>query len=247
MIVRETRYYRLAELFFDETAVPDDVDVIEYFQCSEPIPHTRCSDFYTLHLDLTQAPEALWARISKNCRDKIHRAEARDGLVEKHWSPASDALGEFIEAFDRFADSKGIPPAPRERLRRLDDVGALDISAALSEGNPLVWRCHMRAAGRARALHKASLHRSANDSAERTLMGRASRYLQWQDILCYQRLGMRLYDFGGWYRGHSDADLLRINTFKAEFGGHVVREFHCAQAASWRGRAVLSARALRRR
>jgi hypothetical protein len=247
MIVRQTRLYRLAELFFDEGVVPDDVDVIEYFQWSEPLPGTRYSDFYTLHLDLTQAPETLWAGISKNCRDKIHRAEGRDGLVEKHWSPASGALGEFIDEFDRFADSKGIPPAPRERLRRLDDAGVLDISAALSEGKPLVWRCHMRAAGRARALHKASLYRSANEPAARTMMGRASRYLQWQDILYYQGLGMRLYDFGGWYHGHTDADLLRINNFKAQFGGQVVREFHCARAASWRGRAVLSARALRRR
>src|SRR4029077_15903283 len=54
MIVRETRLYRLAELFFDEEGVPDDVDVIEYFQWSEPVPRTRYSDFYTLHLDLTQ-------------------------------------------------------------------------------------------------------------------------------------------------------------------------------------------------
>ena len=247
MIVRQTRFYRLAELFFDEDAVPGDVDVVEYFQWSEPLPHTRLSDFYTLHLDLTQASETLWAGISKNCRDKIRRAEGRDGLVEKHWSPASGALAEFIDAFDRFADSKGISPAPRERLRRLDDAGVLDVSAALRDGKPLVWRCHMRAAGRARALHKASLYRDADDSAARTLMGRASRYLQWQDILYYQRLGMRLYDFGGWYHGHADADLLRINDFKAEFGGQVTREFHCARAASWRGRAVLSARALRRR
>ena len=246
MIVRQTRFYRLAELFFDEEGAPADVDVIEHFQRSEPLPHTRRSDFYTLHLDLTPDAETLWAGISKDCRNKIHRAE-RDGLVEKHWSPASGALDEFIEVFDRFADSKGIPPAPRDRLRRLDDAGVLDVSAALSEGTPLVWRCHMRAAGRARALYKASLYRSVTESSVRSRMGRASRYLQWQDILYYQRLGMRLYDFGGWYHGHTDSDLLRINNFKAEFGGHLVREFHCAQAASWRGRAVLFARALGRR
>jgi hypothetical protein len=58
MIVRQTRSYRLAELFFDEEGVPDDVDVIEYFQWSEPLPGTRYSDFSTLHLDLTQAPSS---------------------------------------------------------------------------------------------------------------------------------------------------------------------------------------------
>jgi hypothetical protein len=51
------------------------------------------------------------------------------------------------------------------------------------------------------------------------MMGRASRYLQWQDILYYQRLGMRLYDFGGWYHGHADADLLRINNFRHSSAG----------------------------
>jgi len=54
-----------------------------------------------------------------------------------------------------------------------------------------------------------------------------------------------LYDFGGWYQGRDDQELLRINAFKEEFGGRHVREFHAAVPITLRGRAVLRARDLR--
>jgi len=45
----------------------------------------------------------------------------------------------------------------------------------------------------------------------------------------------------------TDTARLAINRFKEEFGGRVVREFHCAVPASVRGRMVLLARRLRNR
>jgi hypothetical protein len=247
MIVRQTRHYRLAELFFDEEAATPDVDVIEHFQRSRTLPGARCKDFYTLHVDLTQEQEALFASLSRSCRSQIRRAEHEDFHYET-LAPAKPAdVDEFAGFFDRFAAGKGLPPAPIDRLRALRDAGMLDLSAVVAEGQKLVWHAHVRAQGRARQLHSASLYRESEDSAARNRVGRAHRLLQWRDLVYYRGAGMRLYDFGGWYSGNEDEDLLRINAFKEEFGGHIVREFHCAVPITLRGRMILWTRRLRRR
>jgi len=96
-------------------------------------------------------------------------------------------------------------------------------------------------------LHSASLFREYSDTPTRNLIGRANRNLHWHDLLRYKEAGVPLFDFGGWYDGRDDEEQLRINAFKEEFGGRVVREFHCAVPASLRGRIVLFARRYRGR
>jgi len=247
VIVRQTRFYRLAELFFDEEGAPPAVDVVEYFQRSQPRPERRARnrEFHTLHIDLEQDPELLFSTFSKNCRYKIRRAE-REGFEELTWSPATPAkVDEFVAFCERSSVGKGLPPAPAERLHALCDADLLDLSAVTCHADPLVWHANLRAQGRARLLHSASLYREIDDTGMRNRVGRANRYLHWRDLLQYQQIAVPLYDFGGWYQGRDDQELLRINAFKEEFGGRHVREFHAAVPITLRGRAVLRARDLR--
>jgi hypothetical protein len=247
MIIRETHFYRLAEVFFDEEPDDADADVIEHFQRSRPIPGARSKDFYTIHIDLTRDAQALFADLSKTCRYKVRRAE-RDELKEEAFISAHDEIvDDFIAFFDRFASGKGLPPAPAERLHTLAEAGVLDLSTVTRDDDTLVWHAYLRAGNRARLLHSASTFREYNDTAIRNMIGRANRYLHWHDLLRYKDAGVPLFDFGGWYNGRDDDELLRINAFKEEFGGRVVSEFHCAVPASVRGRMVLFARRLRNR
>lgn len=247
MIVRDTRFYRLAEVFFDEEPATADVDIIEHFQRSRPISGTRCTDFYTTHIDLTRDEQALFADLTKTCRYKVRRAE-REELKEEAFMGARGAMvDDFIAFFDRFATGKGLPPAPAERLHTLAEVGALDLSTASRDDEALVWHAYIRAGNRARLLHSASLFREFSDTATRNMIGRANRCLHWHDLLRYKDAGVPVFDFGGWYSGRDDEELLRINAFKESFGGSVVPEFHCAVPTSMRGRMVLIARRLRNR
>jgi hypothetical protein len=247
MIVRQTRFYRLAELFFDEEPNDADADVIEHFQRSRPIPGVRSKDFYTIHIDLTRDAQVLFADLSKTCRYKVRRADREELKQEAHMSAHGELVDDFIAFFDRFASGKGLPPAPAERLHTLAQAGLLDLSTVSRDDDALVWHAYLRAGNRARLLHSASTFREYNDTATRNMIGRANRYLHWHDLVRYKDAGIPLFDFGGWYHGHDDEGLLRINAFKEEFGGHVVPEFHCAVSASIRGRMVLCARRLRHR
>jgi hypothetical protein len=247
MIVRQTRFSRLAEFFFDEESEPPDVDIIEHFQRSRPIPGARCRDSYTHHLDLRQDPQTLFSAFSPTCQYQIRRAE-RDELKEEAWMSARDELvDDFIAFFDRCARGKGLPLAPAKRLRTLTKAGVLDLSTVTRHDDPLVWHAYFRAGNRVRLLHSASLLRAHNDTATPNMIGRANRYLHWYDILRYQDAGISLFDFGGWYSGRDDDELLRTNAFKESFGGRVVHEFHCAVPTSIRGRVALFARRLRNR
>ena len=247
MIVRPTRFYRLAEIFFDEEPSLPDADVVEYIQRPLPMPGTRCREFSTLHLDLTRDESTLLAGLSRNCRAALRRAP-RDEIADEVWSPASSrALQEFIDFFNRFAGGKGLAPAPADRLSAFHASSALDLSVATQDGRPLVWHAYLRTPDRVLLLHSASLFRESSDSKVRNLIGRANRVLHWRDIVRYKEAGLPLLDFGGWYPGTEDQQLLGVNRFKAEFGATLVREYHCEVAASNRGRLVLLARRLRRR
>jgi hypothetical protein len=247
MIIRETQFYRLAEVFFDEEPVSPHVDIIEHYQRSRPIPGARSKDFSTIHIDLTRDAQALFADLSKTCRYKVRRAE-RDELEDKAWMSArGELVDDFIAFFDQFAHGKGLPPAPADRLHTLAEAGVLDLSTVSRDDDALVWHAYLRSGNRARLLHSASLFREHTDTGARNTIGRANRYLHWHDLLRYKRAGIPLFDFGGWYAGRDDEDLLRINAFKEEFGGRVVPEFHCAVPASLRGRMVLCARRFRSR
>ena len=78
-------------------------------------------------------------------------------------------------------------------------------------------------------------------------MGRANRLLHWGDMLRFRELGVATYDLGGWYTEHRDEALLKINSFKEEFGGSVVHEWDAYRPTSPRGRAYLLTRDLMHR
>jgi len=79
----------------------------------------------------------------------------------------------------------------------------------------------------------------------RSLTGRANRLQHWRDMLRFKSSGVVSYDFGGWYEGREDQDRLRINSFKEEFGGQVLKAFNWIRPMTLRGRAYLYARLVR--
>src|SRR5207253_7222847 len=121
--------------------------------------------------------------------------------------------------------------------------GTLDLSlVADPAGTPLAWHVNYRTPGRARQLHSIAFFRG--DKAERNLVGRAHRYQTWMDILRFKEAGIPIFDLGGWYHGKTDAELLKINAFKEEFGGKVVCQYICERGISLRGKAYVALRNL---
>jgi len=233
MILSSRWGLRIADFYYDEEAHTHGVDVARYIQWSRPIPGVLCAPFHTIIIDLSQDEDTLFAKMQRETRYRIRRAEA-DDLTYNHYDGANrDAVKEFCKFYNQFALTVELPPVNHSRLYRLAGHGFLDLSTVRQKnGESLVWHVYDRNGSRARGLHSAVLHRASSDAAYRGLVGRANRVHNWKDMLRFKAAGVSIFDLGGWYAGDTDPQKLRINRFKEEFGGCVVVNYNGIQALS---------------
>jgi hypothetical protein len=215
-------------VWFDEPADPGRVDAMCRMQAPAPVPGAACSEFHTIVVDLQAAEDDLLAAMTKDTRYEIRRAETKDGIVCSFAEPGPQSVSEFCAFYNGFAESKGLGRANDQRLQVIGAGGCLALSrAGTPDGQILVWHAYYRGGSRVRLLHSASQFRGTDDSGFRNMVGRANRLLHWKDMQHFKQAGVRAYDLGGWYAGEADEEKLRINQFKQEFGGQVVKEYNC--------------------
>ena len=250
MIIYPSRLLTRGEVWFDEE--PGDirsVDWILHNLCSRPAPGARWRYFHNCFIDLTQSTGQLTEQLNKDTAYKIRRARDRDKILCECCDASDPAvLDRFEDMYNPFAATKGLSRLDRSRTDSMAATGALDLSVARdSNGNALVYHANYRDCRRATQMASPSLYWKIPGSAARNLIGRANRYLIWNDMLRYKEQGLKCFDFGGWYPGTTDQVLLKINEFKRGFGGRVMREYQCEQIVTLKGWVVLnSARLLKR-
>jgi len=220
------------------------VDVHEVFHVAQPLPGYRCVEFYTIVFDLRADEAALFSRVRPEARRQIRRcAENGDVVYERFFPCAGPELDRFFAAYDDLAAHKRLAPIDRELTRTYAAHGLLDLSLVrTAAGQELAWHANYRTPQRARQLHSIAFFRA--DKAERNLIGRAHRFQTWRDILAFKEAGVPIFDLGGWYHGKSDAELLKVNAFKEEFGGEIVRRYICERGLTLRGRVYVAMRNL---
>jgi lipid II:glycine glycyltransferase (peptidoglycan interpeptide bridge formation enzyme) len=74
------------------------------------------------------------------------------------------------------------------------------------------------------------------------LIGRANRWLHWQDMLRLKQMGLERYDWGGLFEDDSTPERAGINSFKKHFGGRQERTYDCTVPVTLRGRIYLPLR-----
>ncbi len=246
MIVYQKKFLQIAEYWNGEEANAQGVDLVRCFQQSHPLEGMVCREFYTILLDLNRDPQELLARMKRDTRYEIRRAGNQDQLT-CDWRNARDrqAFQQFCDYYDDFATRKAQPKLNRGWLSLLADDGALRLSRVCdATGETLVWHAYHGSSDRATLFYSASLFRKFDSSAMRNKMGRANRFLHWQDMQRFKTEGISVYDFGGWYEGDSDLERLRINKFKEEFGGEIVKNYICERAVTAKAKLFLRARHL---
>jgi hypothetical protein len=236
--VRRRGPLRIAEFWFNEGATCA-ADIVRFMHVPSLVALARCTPEYTLVTNLETDEDALLKGMAQHSRSQIQRA-ARDGAIANFWrNPDEKVVRQFSALYDEFARQKNLSGI-NGRFHALRQSGLLAISnVARSSGEALAWHSYVCAGPRARLLHSASLFRSLQDSGERNAIGRANRFLHYKDMLAFKAAGVRLYDFGGWYAGDTDAELIRINRFKEEFGGNVELRYNCERGVTLLGKCAL--------
>ena len=174
--------------------------------------------FHTYLTTLAGGPESWLATMSSTTRNEIKQA-AKSGVVGETVS-----LEAFLEFFNAFAAEKGIDGTTMDKLASFGQ--ALKLTAVRSEDRVLAM--HALAvdpqAGRGRLLLSASAR--FLDSADRTKVGKANRWLHWWDMTILFQAGIAAYDWGGYAKDTQDTAKQGINRFKEAFGGTPVEESH---------------------
>jgi len=247
IIVHNNAMVTIGDSWYESSTIGSNVDLVARYQSSTPVHSIWSGEFYTIEVDVTRDEDKIFGGFGKTNRYKVSRAEKRDNLLYQWWhKDAENVLDEFMDFFASFARGVGLQVPQKDWLPDYARAGVLDISRVCDEnGLTLCWHTHYRGERRARLFHSASSFRDYTDPAMRSLTGRANRYHHWRDMLRFKDAGLTSYDFGGWYEGNSDPDRLRINSFKEEFGGYLVKTFNSIQPVTLLGRAYLVGRLVR--
>ena len=239
MIVFNRITIRIGEIYFTEERQPDGpkADLIHFVGILTPRQEPQWGKSHTLLIDLSKDPETLLKEMDSGTRYEVRRAQSKDQLtLAVTDSSIPKNVEVFCDYYDEFAKSKSLRPVFRGRMRELaQHKNLLLTSASDAHGNILVQHAHLVMAERALLLYSASGFRQADDSAMRSLVGRANRLLHWQDMMTAMKSRIPLYDMCGVDVTNRSPETTRIAQFKQGFGGRVAPSFSRTIAASFKG------------
>lgn len=219
IISKKNKGIPIIDCWYAEHAIAMD-GVIRYQEAEKPIG-VQPEKFETLLSDLREDEETILARFSGNCRYKVHRAP-REGITcaAKYGKEITEQdIMTFTDFFEQFWASKGVSYTEKEKcramMRQYAGAGAMALTTASIGDKVLVYHTYVVGEKRARLYHSASQFRT-DESITTNIVGFANRYLHYQDMLFFKKLGKEQYDWGG--AGKTE-DVESITKFKESFGG----------------------------
>lgn len=238
---------RIAEVWYNSREKPSqNVDVMRYkFVGEKQGKAASFEELYTLLLDLDEPEDVLFSRVRKNTRYEINRAKNRDKVTCATLLQGNEKderkTGQYIDFFNVFADSKGRSHVTFSDVESFYNSGTFCIRSVETDAEHIILTMHAYVVSDNIArLYQSSSHFRASDDAEyRAMVGRSNRLLHWDDIIYFKKMGLKWYDFGGWYGGTETTgtyqEQLLINQFKESFGGEKKAEYSYIVPVSLRG------------
>jgi lipid II:glycine glycyltransferase (peptidoglycan interpeptide bridge formation enzyme) len=240
----------MAEIWYNYHEKPErNVDVLRYkFVAERKEKSASFEELWTLLIDLSKSEEAIFSGIRKNTRYEINRAKNKDALncvtlLEKG-EKNEEKLTRYIEFFNAFTKSKKREGIEFADIEQFYNSAAFCVRSAFNGDEPLTMHAYVVSDNTARLHQSSSLFRNSEDGEYKNLVARANRLLHWEDMLYFKQLGIKWYDFGGWFGGEAVNENFReqllINQFKESFGGEKKQEYSFIESASFLGKIAVS-------
>lgn len=194
--------------------------IIQYRSAKKPFGKNN-KEFQTLVSSLELSEEEIVGKYTKNCRYEVRRAP-REGILCECKVGAEltgQDISNFAEFFEEFWKSKGIPSESKEKYEaEIIEYASQDgfaIATAKKDGKVLVYHTYIVGEDFVR-LYQSASHFRLEEDVPYAIIGMANRYLHKEDMLFFQKKGVRFYDWGGAGTGE---DVASITKFKESFGG----------------------------
>jgi lipid II:glycine glycyltransferase (peptidoglycan interpeptide bridge formation enzyme) len=240
---RKKNGIKIAEIWFNHQECPiEKNDILRYKFVTEKRNACSFENLYTILLDLTADENELFAQINRTSKYQINRAKNKDMIhcSTFFYNNETDEkkILQYVHFFNTFADSKGRSNINIYDIEQFYTTGTFCVRCATLEDKSkyLTMHAYVISDGTARLHQSSSLFRSSEDTEYRNMIARANRLLHWDDILYFKNMGLKWYDFGGWYGGQTNKEQLSINQFKESFGGEKKQEYSYIVPVSFRGK-----------
>ncbi len=172
--------------------------------------------FYTIIISLKPDLEKILENFSKETQYEIRRAE-RDGIKARICNEEE----KFIEFFNSFANERNLSQTTHNKIDSLNG-NKLITEAQLNEQS-LAFHLYICDGKIARLLYSAT---RVDKAFAKSVIGRANRYLHYEDIKFFKEHDYDIYDLGGYAKDTQDSKLQGINDFKESFGGTIVEQYN---------------------
>lgn len=224
---RKKAFWKIRDVWYLNTPKFNDADIIYYMQCSNFFGDEWYPQF-TILIDLLKEKGELWKGISPSTRNEINAFEKYERFNYSFiTNPDISTIENFINDFKGFSKFRNIPGVDTDRVNSYLKLNLITISKISDEtDNVLVWHLYRSNKVRTCLLYSISKNYKVK-TEERKLISQANRFAHWRDIKEFKKSGVEIYDFGGWYSGKEDSELLRINSFKEKFGGFITENYNC--------------------
>lgn len=233
------------EIYFvdDYQQALTDADLSVVIFCGNYPPRLPHKIKGNIGIDLSQPVEKIFAGFSRAFRQDI-RNSIRDDyfLVERRTKPDEKELEAFCEYFNEFSRQKSIHTISRGNLEYFIEADSFLYTKVLDKktGQPLCFLTYILHKNRASGQFGCSHFRLMQESAERNKIGKANKYLHYQNMLYFKEKGYSFYDFGGYHADENGDPLTGIDRFKKYFGGVPFTEYAFFYPRTLAGKLVLS-------
>lgn len=215
----------IEKFFYEKPQYLDALRIIDYNAARDIKNYFgfKKKRIFTKVIDLISTPDELLAQFKKNTKYEIKRAE-KDGVRFE----IEGNVESYLSFYNAFAKSKKnykeVPLLKKSDIECL--TGNLIITKAVFENETLVMHSYLidKYIKRARLLNTSSLFRYENNIQKKGLIGRANRFLHFQDMVYFRNEGFKIYDMGGYAYNTNDSEKKRISEFKDSFGGELIEE-----------------------
>lgn len=195
---------------------------------------------YTLRNDLSGGEEDIFALFTSTVKNEIRRA-AREETVAKVYTSEDiqkdDAVLEgFAAMYHEMYAEKGMDGVylPMAELKAYVMAGNLTVTTATMAEQVVVYHSYVHEGEFARLWHSCSEFRVA-DNATRNAIGRANKFLHWEDMRYLKRKGVIDYDWGGVVSFEQPNG---IDKFKMSFGGSQAIYYNIMEENSLRAKLI---------
>lgn len=199
-------------------------DIIHLSGYPETIKGAICHPQNSLMIDLKQTEDEIFNKINKTVRYEINRSikENLHVTILSSKEITTDIKEKFQICYNKMYEDKGIDcHLPINEFNKYIDSNMLVLTYASDDEENLVYHAYVHDGKTTRLLYSCSTFRE--DDTKKALIGRANKFLHWEDIKYFKNNSYEKYDLGGIFSYDNPNG---IDKFKINLGGEKISYYN---------------------